>query len=76
MATYQPHPFHWVPAGGQRHAARTRVDAGLEARTLCGERVRATYSDTAWLWETCADCDVAAHKLAGVPMPTHAAVGA
>ncbi|WP_093420839.1 zinc finger protein [Saccharopolyspora flava] len=73
---YQPHPFHWVPASGRRHASRSRVDDGATARMLCGEHVVASYSDTAWLWETCASCNITAHGLAGVPMPTGAAVGA
>ena len=69
MATYQPHPFHWVPAGGQRHASHARVAAGDAAAMLCGERVVATYSATAWLWHTCENCNQSAHELAGVPMP-------
>lgn len=75
MATYQPHPFHWVPAGGRRHASQGRVDEGEAAQMLCGEHVVASYADTAWLWETCSPCNIAAHELAGLPMPTASAVG-
>lgn len=76
MGTYQPHPFHWVPAGGQRHASQRRVGDGEPARMLCGEHIVASYAEIAWLWETCSSCNITAHELAGVPMPASAAVRA
>ncbi|MCI2424021.1 hypothetical protein MOQ72_42140 [Saccharopolyspora sp. K220] len=69
---YKPHPFHWVPAEGARHASvdertgSTYVD-GTEVGTLCGHRLAADNSTPAWLWDTCPDCNVHAHALAGVP---------
>ncbi|MGI8308790.1 zinc finger protein [Saccharopolyspora hattusasensis] len=71
---YRPHPFSWVPADGQRHAS---IDArpgggyptGVCVATLCGHQLIADNTDRAWLWETCPDCNAAAHVLAEVPMP-------
>ncbi|WP_246868998.1 zinc finger protein [Saccharopolyspora sp. ASAGF58] len=66
---YQPHPFHWVPADGQRHASTdARLGGGYPTRvcvaTLCGHQLIADNTDRAWLWDTCPDCNAAAHKLA------------
>ncbi|MEV4734695.1 zinc finger protein [Saccharopolyspora sp. NPDC049426] len=65
---WRPHPFHWVPADGQRHASHGRVADGDSSRMLCGEYAVAFYGVTAWLWATCVTCNIAAHELAGVPM--------
>ncbi|MDI2026978.1 zinc finger protein [Saccharopolyspora sp. TS4A08] len=67
---FQPHPFHWVPAGGQRHATRTRLESGEVGTALCGESITPDRSEIAWFWATCGSCNVAAHELAGVPMPS------
>jgi zinc finger protein len=73
VVAYKPHPFHWVPADGRRHASaderpgNTYAD-GTEVGTLCGRQLVADNSTVAWFWETCPDCDVRAHALAGVPM--------
>ncbi|GAA2796349.1 zinc finger protein [Saccharopolyspora taberi] len=73
QTSYRPHPFRWVPAEGQRHATTDRLAAGGwsdgEAVTmLCGESVEVDNSVEAWLWETCADCNAEAHRMARVPM--------
>lgn len=74
MPGYRPHPFHWVPADGRRHASTDEhppgasiYPDGTETSTLCQRTVKADTSDTAWLWETCLDCNSAAHELAGLP---------
>ncbi|KAA5829203.1 hypothetical protein F1721_26420 [Saccharopolyspora hirsuta] len=74
MPGYSPHPFHWTPADGQRHAS---ADAhppgalvypdGTEVTTLCERTVLAESGDMAWLWPTCADCNAAARALVGLP---------
>ncbi|MEU5848920.1 zinc finger protein [Saccharopolyspora shandongensis] len=74
MDSYRPHPFHWVPADGKRHAsADPRPGAGYPTgvcvETLCGRQLIADNTDLGWLWGTCPDCDAAAHKLARCPMP-------
>lgn len=68
MAVY---PFHWVPAGGARHASTdARPDgalaypSGTGVRTLCGADLVADNSEVAWLWSTCADCNAAARRIA------------
>ncbi|GAA4857929.1 zinc finger protein [Saccharopolyspora cebuensis] len=68
---YQPHPFHWVPGAGLRHAS-TAPNFGLypdgeEVVTLCGALVAADNSVLAWLWRTCTVCDAEARVLAGMP---------
>ncbi|WP_461155600.1 zinc finger protein [Saccharopolyspora tripterygii] len=70
---FQPHPFHWAPAAGRRHAS---VDPyppgcsiypdGVEITTLCGETVTSARGELAWLWETCPGCDQAVRKLLGI----------
>ncbi|WP_093148377.1 zinc finger protein [Saccharopolyspora antimicrobica] len=74
MPTYQPHPFHWVPADGQRHASAdphplgaSVYSSGADVTTLCERTVEADVSELAWLWATCADCNAAARVLAGLP---------
>ncbi|MCI2421839.1 hypothetical protein MOQ72_30830 [Saccharopolyspora sp. K220] len=67
------HPFHWTPAQGQRHASLdTRpgggYPTGMSVKTLCNQQLTAENTDLAWLWLTCPDCDVEAHRLAGVPL--------
>ncbi|GAA0516326.1 hypothetical protein GCM10011581_46210 [Saccharopolyspora subtropica] len=80
MATYRPHPFHWVPAAGQRHASTDPHSAGnvyatgADVTTLCERRVKAETDELAWLWETCPDCNAAARVLAGLPPMLGAAV--
>lgn len=72
---YAPHPFHWLPAAGARHASADsqqlghRYAPGAEVTTLCDKRVKAESGEIAWLWETCPDCNAAAHVLARCPMP-------
>ncbi|TDD87267.1 hypothetical protein E1202_16965 [Saccharopolyspora karakumensis] len=73
---YRPHPFSWVPGDGRRHAiGEARPPGGwpdeAEITALCGDDVRADNSTFAWFWATCPDCNVAAHRLADVPMPTN-----
>ncbi|MEU5847405.1 zinc finger protein [Saccharopolyspora shandongensis] len=65
------YPFHWVPAGGARHASLdSRPDgalaypSGTGVQTLCGYRLAADNSELAWLWETCAECGAVAKRLA------------
>lgn len=66
------HPFHWVPAAGQRHASCTEkpvgcaYPTGTQVTTLCQRDVRADNSEVAWLWATCAECNREARRLAGV----------
>ncbi|MEV0085278.1 zinc finger protein [Saccharopolyspora sp. NPDC003752] len=73
-ATYQPHPFHWVPADGQRHASADKhppgasiYPDGTEITTLCEQSLTAETSDTAWLWGTCPDCNAAVRTRVGLP---------
>ncbi|MGI8311086.1 zinc finger protein [Saccharopolyspora sp. ASAGF58] len=71
---YQPHPFHWAPADGKRHAStdpkpRKGYPTGFVVATLCGYQLAVENTTLAWLWETCPDCNAAAHVLAEVPMP-------
>ncbi|GAA4852281.1 zinc finger protein [Saccharopolyspora rosea] len=71
---YSPHPFHWVPAGGARHASADEKHAvgnyptGTAVTTLCGDGVIAENTAVAWLWPTCATCNAEAHRLAGAQM--------
>jgi zinc finger protein len=64
------YPFHWVPADGLRHASLDerpcgcRYPTGTEVSTLCRREVVADDGELAWLWETCADCNAEAHRLA------------
>ncbi|WP_190812664.1 hypothetical protein [Saccharopolyspora pogona] len=79
MATYRPHPFSWTPGGGLRHATCDERRSGGwrdddKVTTLCNRPIRVDTSELAWLWDTCPDCNVAAHVLAQCPMPP--AVGA
>ncbi|MEV0055987.1 zinc finger protein [Saccharopolyspora shandongensis] len=55
---FQPYPFHWVPAAGQRHASTDArpsggYPTGMEVATLCGCRLDADNSELAWFWNTC-----------------------
>ncbi|WP_168584098.1 hypothetical protein [Saccharopolyspora sp. ASAGF58] len=50
-----------------------RADLRVVA-TLCGYQLAVENTTLALLWETCPDCNAAAHVLAEVPMPP--AVGA
>lgn len=68
---YQPHPFHWIPAQGERHASRDPYPGGVQGypdgatvSTLCGQDVTADSGAVAWLWDTCQRCNDAAHVLA------------
>ena len=67
-----PHPFHWVPAEGARHATcdvrpcGCRFPVGTRVTTLCGAQVVADDGDLAWLWGTCPACNAVARRLAGV----------
>ncbi|GAB3673596.1 MULTISPECIES: zinc finger protein [Saccharopolyspora] len=74
---WSPHPFHWVPAGGQRHAS---TDAhpngghlypdGTAVTTLCGDStLQADNGDHAWLWSECETCRAHTYDLAGTPPP-------
>ncbi|MGW5644489.1 zinc finger protein [Saccharopolyspora sp. NPDC003752] len=70
---FQPYPFHWVPAAGQRHASTDArppggYPTGMEVATLCGCRLDADNSELAWFWNTCPGCNRSAHALAGVPL--------
>ncbi|MCI2421603.1 hypothetical protein MOQ72_29635 [Saccharopolyspora sp. K220] len=65
------YPFHWVPAGGARHASLDPhpdsafcYPSGIGVRTLCGQQVTADNSVLAWLWSTCPDCNDEARRLA------------
>lgn len=68
---YSPHPFHWVPAGGARHASTDAKETvgnyptGTVVKTLCGDDVTADNGQLAWLWPTCPACNAEAHRLAG-----------
>ena len=66
-----PHPFHWQPGDGLRHAtlqARPRGGYTDETRieTLCGTSITVDDSEHAWLWTTCSECNKVAHVLAGI----------
>ncbi|WP_433868789.1 zinc finger protein [Saccharopolyspora sp. CA-218241] len=68
------HPFHWVPADGERHATTAGrplggYSDGTVLETLCGRELRAVSGELAWLWFTCPDCDHEAHRMAGAPLP-------
>ncbi|WP_443204464.1 zinc finger protein [Saccharopolyspora sp. 5N708] len=68
------HPFHWVPAQDQRHASLDRrpgggYPTGMSVRTLCDQQLTAENTELAWLWLTCPDCNIEAHRLANVPFP-------
>ncbi|PKW19860.1 hypothetical protein [Saccharopolyspora spinosa] len=73
MATYRPHPFSWTPGGSLRHATGDEYPSGGwrddKVTTLCGRPIRVDTSELAWLWDTCPDCNAAAHVLAQCPMP-------
>ena len=64
------HPFHWVPAQGERHASADPrpsggYPAGLTVSTLCEQEVPAEVGEVAWLWNTCATCNAEARRLVG-----------
>lgn len=70
---YRPHPFHWVPADGRRHASTdehppgaSMYPDGTTVTTLCDRTVSAETGEMAWLWRTCPKCHVAARALAGL----------
>lgn len=74
VVMYRPHPFSWIPACGKRHASADTKPLGgypngFVVATLCRHQLPADNSDVAWLWETCPECNVKAHELAGIPMP-------
>ncbi|MCI2422028.1 hypothetical protein MOQ72_31810 [Saccharopolyspora sp. K220] len=63
------HPFHWVPAEGQRHASLDSrpgggYPTGMAVSTLCEQRLSADNSELGWLWSTCGDCNTEAHRIA------------
>ncbi|MDA3644948.1 hypothetical protein LZ318_03800 [Saccharopolyspora indica] len=67
---YQPYPFHWVPAAGQRHASTDRrpegalaYPTGTSVATLCREQVVADNTEIGWLWPTCDGCNTEAHRI-------------
>ncbi|MEU5853203.1 zinc finger protein [Saccharopolyspora shandongensis] len=71
MQTFQPYPFHWVPAAGLRHASTdARPEGslayvtGTSVSTLCRQELSADNSEIAWLWPTCGGCDTEAHRIA------------
>ncbi|MBB5159985.1 zinc finger protein [Saccharopolyspora phatthalungensis] len=71
---FRPHPFHWVPAEGKRHASTDPkpfkgYPTGFVVATLCGHQLAADNSEPAWFWEMCAACDVKARDLAKTPTP-------
>ncbi|MGP4018685.1 zinc finger protein [Saccharopolyspora sp. 5N708] len=64
------HPFHWVPASGERHASTAPrphggYPAGTPLTTLCEQRIHAEVGDIPWLWSTCVSCNAEAHRLVG-----------
>ncbi|GAA2776422.1 zinc finger protein [Saccharopolyspora taberi] len=66
-----PHPFHWQPGDGLRHATlETRPRGGFtgeaQVETLCGASINVDDSAQAWLWATCPECNKVAHVLAGI----------
>ncbi|MEY8041255.1 zinc finger protein [Saccharopolyspora cebuensis] len=67
---HEQHPFKWTPGAEKRHAtlAENR-DHGTEVETLCGTTIVVDRGELAWFWFTCEPCNVAAHEIAGVPMP-------
>lgn len=73
---WSPHPFHWVPAGGLRHASTDPHPNGgvaypdnTEVGVLCGGAHRAHGSDESWLWPECETCRARACELAGTAPP-------
>ncbi|MBB5159440.1 zinc finger protein [Saccharopolyspora phatthalungensis] len=77
---YQPNPFHWVPADGQRHASTDPKPAkgyptGFVVGTLCGHQLAAENTSRSWLWPTCGTCNDKADGLANTPTPTAASAG-
>ena len=73
---HTPHPFHWVPAGGQRHASADPLPASCHSypaettiTALCGANLRAETSAEAWLWAGCADCRAATHEMSSTSPP-------
>ncbi|MGP4019693.1 zinc finger protein [Saccharopolyspora sp. 5N708] len=65
------YPFHWVPAGGARHASLDAhpggafcYPSGTSVRTLCEQQLTADNSVLAWLWDTCGTCNDEARRLA------------
>ncbi|MHA6802919.1 zinc finger protein [Salinifilum ghardaiensis] len=70
-----PHPFSWVPGQGARHATTDPrpPHSGLvyppdvPVSALCGRAVTTAGGVTAWLWETCPECDERARALVGAP---------
>ncbi|GAA0509907.1 hypothetical protein GCM10011581_42840 [Saccharopolyspora subtropica] len=71
------HPFHWVPAEGQRHASLDfrpggGYPTGMTVSTLCKQQLSADNSQLAWLWETCRDCNKEAHRIARSSAQHHA----
>ncbi|GAA4858642.1 MULTISPECIES: zinc finger protein [Saccharopolyspora] len=74
---YRPYPFSWAPGAALRHATAVAEWRLREhVTTLCGEVVEPVNTTLAWLWPTCAPCDVEAHRIAGAPMPRRRAAGA
>ncbi|MDA3624906.1 hypothetical protein OU415_05625 [Saccharopolyspora sp. WRP15-2] len=63
------YPFHWVPAEGERHASLDSrpgggYPTGMEVSTLCRKQLSADNSEVGWLWSTCRDCNLTAHRMA------------
>ncbi|SFS71177.1 zinc finger protein [Saccharopolyspora flava] len=64
------HPFHWVPALGERHASTDPrpsggYPAGSTITTLCDRQMNAEVGEMAWLWTTCPACNAEAHRMVG-----------
>lgn len=64
------HPFHWVPAGHQRHVStdscpRGGFPPGTAVSTLCGQELSAEDGTLPWLWPTCPSCNELARQIAG-----------
>lgn len=62
--------FHWVPAGGKRHASKDPrpeggYPTGCNVDTLCDQQVTANSSKVAWFWPTCPDCNGIARQIVG-----------
>ncbi|TDD06176.1 hypothetical protein E1181_13005 [Saccharopolyspora terrae] len=69
------HPFHWVPALGERHASTDHrpsggYPAGSTITTLCDREMRAEVGEMAWLWNTCPACNAEAHRMVGAVRQT------
>lgn len=65
-----PHPFHWVPAEGERHASTDvrppgGYPTGTNVTTLCGQCLTAEDGVLPWLWTTCSSCNATARRMAG-----------